>query len=529
MSESRYNVIIIGAGVAGLSAACHLQEHGIENVIILEARDRVGGRLYPINVSQLDQMKRNHVDGYSNYVIHNDNEEDPVIQLGAQWIHGAALENPLIEYCKRNNLLNKEGATDENIIGISGDLSAERFEEMRVFTSKGKELSDNVIEIGSKIYETAMKNTEQHFQTNHDEKNDHSEFASLEDYYDKMVEIELATIRDSEEVVKKDWKDIKTFLSGCKLLYTHYSCDEMHKIHASLYCSVPEVPGDDVDIPKDLLSFMTSKLKNEAIKLNHIVKKIEWNNNVSEKETESEMVCIDVEFENDAHKFTADYVICTLPVGVLKKYHIDLFSPPLPKSKVDAIDHIGAGQVAKYFLEWDTSWRNDKDNDISIMLAWTEEELQDEKSFPRDWVKGITQFFPIGSKQGQKYRMICWIGGDCASIADTIEDEDILEGIGHILRQFLGDDKIPNPQNVHRTCWTKDEFTLGGYSYPKLNANSKDIENLGAPLIAKNSQKPAVLFAGEATCPKFWSFLHGAHETGKAQAENVIQYLRDIV
>ena len=44
-----YNVIILGAGIAGLEAAHYLQEHGITSYIILEARDRVGGRAHTIS------------------------------------------------------------------------------------------------------------------------------------------------------------------------------------------------------------------------------------------------------------------------------------------------------------------------------------------------------------------------------------------------------------------------------------------------------------------------------------------------
>ena len=159
----------------------------------------------------------------------------------------------------------------------------------------------------------------------------------------------------------------------------------------------------------------------------------------------------------------------------------------------------------------------------SIMLAWTEEELKSEKVFPRDWVKGITQFYPIPTNNKQKYLMICWIGGDCASIADTLPDEDIIGGVGNILRQFLNNENILNPQRLIRECWTKDEFTLGGYSYPKLNAQLYDIDNLRAPLLSETSQRPLVLFAGEATSAIWWSFLHGAQATGIAEANKVIE------
>src|SRR5687767_13738139 len=42
--KKSYDVIIVGAGIAGLTAALHLAERGLKP-LILEAGDRVGGRL----------------------------------------------------------------------------------------------------------------------------------------------------------------------------------------------------------------------------------------------------------------------------------------------------------------------------------------------------------------------------------------------------------------------------------------------------------------------------------------------------
>jgi monoamine oxidase len=40
------DVVIVGAGLAGLGAAAHLRDRGITNVVVLEGRDRIGGRVH---------------------------------------------------------------------------------------------------------------------------------------------------------------------------------------------------------------------------------------------------------------------------------------------------------------------------------------------------------------------------------------------------------------------------------------------------------------------------------------------------
>jgi len=68
MSEAQ-EVIVVGAGVAGLAAAVRLAEAGL-SVLILEARDRIGGRVYPKQVPGLDAP----------------------VELGAEFIHGKSAE-----------------------------------------------------------------------------------------------------------------------------------------------------------------------------------------------------------------------------------------------------------------------------------------------------------------------------------------------------------------------------------------------------------------------------------------------------
>lgn len=62
MEKIKTDVIVVGAGYAGLSAALELKKHGLET-LLLEARDRVGGRIWS---KKLDQ--------------------GPTIDIGGQWI-----------------------------------------------------------------------------------------------------------------------------------------------------------------------------------------------------------------------------------------------------------------------------------------------------------------------------------------------------------------------------------------------------------------------------------------------------------
>ena len=52
-----YDVIIIGAGLAGISAAKELQDAGYR-VLVLEARERVGGRINTLSGETLDSAAK---------------------------------------------------------------------------------------------------------------------------------------------------------------------------------------------------------------------------------------------------------------------------------------------------------------------------------------------------------------------------------------------------------------------------------------------------------------------------------------
>ena len=54
--------------------------------------------------------------------------------------------------------------------------------------------------------------------------------------------------------------------------------------------------------------------------------------------------------------YTANQVIVTVPLGVLKADHKSLFTPNLDEKKVKAINNMGNGCIGTIFLEWDQPW-----------------------------------------------------------------------------------------------------------------------------------------------------------------------------
>jgi monoamine oxidase len=105
------DILIIGAGVAGLSAAIDLANAGL-SVEILEARDRIGGRIFTVSDPGLTHS----------------------IDLGAEFVHGLAPEIWLP--IQRNNL---------NVREVDGDLWCsidEQVQRCNFFSQAGKILEE---------------------------------------------------------------------------------------------------------------------------------------------------------------------------------------------------------------------------------------------------------------------------------------------------------------------------------------------------------------------------------------------------
>ena len=74
------DVVVVGGGIAGLSAAAELVEHGLV-VKVLEGRERLGGRMFSQEMG------------------------DGLIEYGANWVHGADEANSLFSFAMKEGLM----------------------------------------------------------------------------------------------------------------------------------------------------------------------------------------------------------------------------------------------------------------------------------------------------------------------------------------------------------------------------------------------------------------------------------------
>ncbi|MBL8098625.1 MAG: FAD-dependent oxidoreductase [Anaerolineales bacterium] len=119
-------VIVIGAGIAGLAAARTLADKNI-SVMILEARNRIGGRMW------------------------TDSSLGVPLDLGASWIHGVN-GNPITELAKRFNVKTVPTIDDNGVVFHADGTemtSAEFIKLERLYES----IYDEVQEIGEEVDE----------------------------------------------------------------------------------------------------------------------------------------------------------------------------------------------------------------------------------------------------------------------------------------------------------------------------------------------------------------------------------------
>ncbi|KAK2585862.1 hypothetical protein KPH14_010456 [Odynerus spinipes] len=478
-NEKMFNepkILIIGAGAAGIAAAKRLLEKGFQNVTILEASDRIGGRIHTVEFS------------------------NNVVDLGAQWVHG-----------ERGNVVFNL-AFPHKLLDSSKKLHD--FSKHIFITPKGtiipQEHSTEALKI---YYDISDRATE--------------ELKNATGSYGDYFSHEFCKILKEKSFANKE--ETELFLDWIQKFDNSVQCsDTWFDVSAKGITEYWQCEGDALlnwktRGYKTVFDLLMNKIPDSKKKLN-LIEKIEFNKEVILIDyTSTDNVIVKVK---DGSKYTASHVIFTASLGVLKEKHAIMFLPLLPETKQCAIKGLSIGTANKVFLEFPHAWW--KKDCAGFSLCWTKEDkIQFLERHGQDnaWLCDVFEFFTVDY---QPTVLCAWIVGQNARYIETLSDVDIIERLYFLLEIFLGKTyNIPRPDHMIRSKWYTNSNFRGSYSFrsmmsEELNVQAKD---LAEPIVTSDG-KPLVLFAGEATHDHYYSTVHGAVESGFREADRLLKYQR---
>ncbi|KAL5213050.1 hypothetical protein ABZP36_023897 [Zizania latifolia] len=218
--------------------------------------------------------------------------------------------------------------------------------------------------------------------------------------------------------------------------------------------------------------------------------------------------CDGVMVYTDKQTFRGDMVLCTVPLGVLKKGDIQ-FVPELPTQKREAIERLGFGLLNKVAMLFPYDFW---DGRIDTFGHLTEESCQRGKFF---------LFYSYSSVSGGPL-LIALVAGESAIEFEKRSPLENVEKVLETLRKIFSPKgiEVPNPLQAICTRWGTDKFTYGSYSYVAIGSSGDDYD------ILAESLSDRVFFAGEATNRRYPATMHGALLSGYREAANIVRAAR---
>ncbi|KAH9009679.1 amine oxidase [Lactarius pseudohatsudake] len=292
-------VLILGGGVAGITAARMLVTNGITDFLIVEARDELGGRM------------RSATFGAPNRQL--------TIEVGANWIHGTqegnGPANPMYELALKHNLKTTESHLHTSITTYDANGAVDYLDlvhhAMDAFTQltivAGARLPENLVDLTARAGYALVGQKPKTSQ----------EMAS--EYY--SFDYTYAQTPEQSSFLASAWNSNFT-----------YEVDQGGFSDEDLLSIDPR--GIKYIIQAEAAEFQQSQVRLQAT-----VTTIGYSDSgVSVTLT-------------DGTKLTAQYAICTFSVGVLQNDDVQ-FSPPLPEWKVEAIHSLTMATYTKIFIQF---------------------------------------------------------------------------------------------------------------------------------------------------------------------------------
>lgn len=438
------SVVIVGAGLAGLAAAKQLLAFGLK-VVVLEGRDRPGGRVYTQKMGQNDHFTVVDLGGSVITGIH----ANPLGVLARQLsipLHKVRDECPL--YKPNGELVDKE--TDSKIDLFFNKL-LDKVTQLRKLGGIAGDISlGSVLETLVQFYSVAKTKGEKQLLNWHLANLEYANAGCLWDlsaaYWDQDDPYEMGG--DHCFLAGGNWRLIKAL------------CEEVPIIYKK---------------PVDTIKYGDAG----------------------------------VEVISGDQVFQADMVLCTVPLGVLKKRVIK-FEPELPENKLSAIERLGFGLLNKVAMVFPyVFWGEDLDT-FGCLSEYSSKRGE------------FFLFYGYQTVSGGP-TLVGLVAGYAAQSFESNDTCTLVHRVLSVLRGIYGPKGIdvPNPTETTCTRWGSDPFSYGSYSHIRVESSGSDYD-----ILAENVSNK-LFFAGEATSRKYPATMHGAYLSGLREASQILRSYRN--
>ncbi|KAI3319323.1 hypothetical protein HD806DRAFT_509660 [Xylariaceae sp. AK1471] len=479
-------VCVIGAGVSGLHAAGLLASAGFQ-VTILEARDRIGGRL-----------QQNAELGAS-------------VDLGASWIHGTK-GNPLVTLAEKAGSITTACGAVNSICTSDGDWLPRNI--ARAYYQEVWEILDLAIEKSQNEHSTL------------------SDDAKMMDFFRQELsrrypranhtEIHAMLLRQIAEM----WGAFMG--SDCerqslKNLWLDSGLEGDNLFVASTYQAILVNLRSAVDMKA------TIRLQCEVTRV-----------------TNNKSAGVDV-VATDGFRGNFDNVIVTAPLGWLKR-NLHVFSPPLSHGISNAIQALGYGNLEKVFIKFPKPFWNDEDMrpDCDQGLSDGQErnllfpveslflspdyasdtnpakwrlEIISFSSLPEPFSQPIIMFFVYGQWGGHITGLVRGLTRDSKEYYRVLDET--FRPYYSKLPRYKSDSPDCTPVEFLSTDWQNDKFAGYG-SFTNLPVGSGNAVEHFEALRNGMGEERGIWFAGEHTSmPGGLGTVHGAYWSGAEVAKRV--------
>ncbi|CAR22620.1 polyamine oxidase [Lachancea thermotolerans CBS 6340] len=494
-------VVIIGAGIAGLKAASELYKRGFKSCTILEARDRIGGRLHTVT-------------GYQNRRY----------DLGASWHHDTLVNGLFLEEL---NL-----PEDQRASFVFDDDSMVVFDAEKGRVDQDPEM---VLEI---LLEELVKYSQLHF----------FEDLSAQDLnYFQMV---VKYLYERRGLLTND--QIRFLPQVARFMELWHGID--WKSQSSKCLEIAHQGRNALVLNYDkIVRRIASEIPESWLQLSTEVKEVR-------NDGKNVLVTID-----KGETISCKYVIVTVPQSILahslqpepRVGKIE-FIPPLNVNIQDAFKKTHYGALGKVVFEFDDCcWSTERSRILSLGksssnlsqrvreardLSLLVEELDantkyqfergDSWNFPLLFVNmvkhtGIPSFVMLMANPLTKYIESMNDKGKIFEFFTPVL-ENLLKTLGcaePIVKDFenklvKSNKKAPILKNIVTTNWTRDDYALGAYSACEPGDDPMDLV-----LALTENQTSLVRFAGEHTIMDGAGCVYGAWQSGKREADFIADKL----